>query len=202
MHPFFIATKHVGILSNWLSDVSFLPGQNIHWRSGHRKICKLYSAYTSFQLLDLDEHKKMDAILLSNLVAHISSVDTDERTETSPLPTFQSLLSGPAQVTAPPICLKHAYSQRFLDGLYSRFENNNFTIHSHFKTYAHGIFPLASRLFNHSCMPNAAAKFVIRANERVKMEIIALRTIAKGDEVRSRRKALSVLTFVRSVFRT
>lgn len=50
-------------------------------------------------------------------------------------------------------------------------------------TIAHGIFPLASRLFNHSCLPNAAARYVIRRGQSVRMEIVALREIKVTEEI-------------------
>lgn len=152
------------------------------WTSGHRKICKLYKAYTSSTAFQaLETHKKMDALLLSILVAHLCSVhDWNENISIS---TFQSLLRGPVEVSSPPVCPKHSISQSVIDDFYARFDNNNFSIHSHFKTYAHGIFPVASRLFNHSCMPNAAVKFIIQTHEPVQMQIVALRSISVGDEV-------------------
>lgn len=70
-----------------------------------------------------------------------------------------------------------------LDELYSRFGNNNFAIHSHLVTIAHGIFPLASRLFNHSCVPNAAARYIFTESEPVRMDVVVLRDILEGEEV-------------------
>ncbi|CCL99706.1 uncharacterized protein FIBRA_01728 [Fibroporia radiculosa] len=66
---------------------------------------------------------------------------------------------------------------------YTRFGNNNFIIHSHLNTFGHGIYPLASRLFNHSCVPNAVAKYIISPFESVQMEVVALRDIAEGEEI-------------------
>ena len=71
-----------------------------------------------------------------------------------------------------------------LDELYSRFGNNNFAIHSHLVSMAHGIFPLASRLFNHSCIPNAAATYIFTESEPVRMDVVALREIKEEEEVR------------------
>ncbi|KAJ3715327.1 SET domain-containing protein [Lentinula raphanica] len=160
--------------------------QNKHWKSGHRKICKTYNSYTSASSFQaLDQHKKMDALLLSGLVARVALLDVNERNSegNQPFLTFQSLLPGPMAAAAPPINPKHSFSAEFIQNLYSRFENNNHTIHSHFVTHAHGIFPLASRSFNHSCMPNAGVKFVLQVHEPVKMEIVALRAISIGDEI-------------------
>lgn len=70
-----------------------------------------------------------------------------------------------------------------MDQLYSRFGNNNFAIHSHLTSIGHGIFPVASRLFNHSCVPNVAAKYIFHEAQSVVMEIIALRDILPDDEV-------------------
>jgi SET and MYND domain-containing protein len=71
-----------------------------------------------------------------------------------------------------------------IQNLYARFANNNFVIHSHLAPYAHGIFPLASRLFNHSCAPNAAPKFIISPARRVSMEVVSLASIHQDEEVR------------------
>ena len=57
---------------------------------------------------------------------------------------------------------------------WKRFGPNNFVLHSFAAlnggvaeaAYAHGIFPLASRLFNHSCYPMAWPAFVVR-NKRL-----------------------------------
>jgi SET domain len=71
-----------------------------------------------------------------------------------------------------------------VDQLYSRFGNNNFAIHSHLTTIGHGVFPVPSRLFNHSCVPNVAAKYTFCTTEaqNVVMEIIALRDILPDEE--------------------
>jgi hypothetical protein len=67
--------------------------------------------------------------------------------------------------------------------MYSRFGNNNFAIHSHLTSIGHGMFPVASRLFNHSCVPNVAAKYIFHEAQTVVMEIIALRDILPNEEV-------------------
>jgi SET and MYND domain-containing protein len=70
-----------------------------------------------------------------------------------------------------------------LEALFSRSGNNNFAVYNHLTTIAHGIFPLASRLFNHSCLPNAVATYLIRQGEPVRMEVVALREIRATEEV-------------------
>ncbi len=107
--------------------------------------------------------------------------------QSDPVSIFFDLQKGPC-VSARniPLC-KPANSlgvpPDIVDDIYSRFGNNNFVVHSHLTSYAHGIFPLASRLFNHSCIPNCATKYVITPGEPVKMEIVALRAITSGEEV-------------------
>ncbi|KAJ7644145.1 hypothetical protein FB45DRAFT_987729, partial [Roridomyces roridus] len=151
--------------------------QTLQWNTHHRKICKCVAArrfnnYTSsmpFQALAA--HEKMDALLLSHLVAQLNGAEDSN-------PSIMDLLPGPA-VTVPPI----AYSSPSASELYSRFGNNNFVVHSHLETFAHGIFPLASRLFNHSCLPNAAAKYILAPSKPPVMEVVALRDIAAGEEI-------------------
>jgi hypothetical protein len=68
--------------------------------------------------------------------------------------------------------------------IYSRFKNNNFVLHSHLNPgYAHGLYPLASRFLNHSCVPNAAPRFVLQEGHLPRMEVIALKNIGIGEEV-------------------
>ena len=74
---------------------------------------------------------------------------------------------------------------------WKRFGPNNFVLHSFAAlnggvtegaAYAHGVFPLASRLLNHSCYPTAWPAFVVR-NKRLCMEVRALVNIPQGEEV-------------------
>jgi len=161
-------------------------GQNMQWRLHHKKICKMYNRFTSSAPHQaLAPCEKLDAILLSHLVAEISSSNLPP-TLGSPGSTFLSLLQGPApHIPVPPICpIAPPIPRALLNTLFSRFGNNNFAIHSHLSTFGHGIFPLASRLFNHSCVPNAAAKYILSPSQPVRMEIVALREISKDEEVR------------------
>ena len=75
--------------------------------------------------------------------------------------------------------------------VWKRFGPNNFVLHSFAAlnngfaegaAYAHGVFPLASRLFNHSCYPKAWPAFVVR-NKEPCMEVRALVDIPPGEEV-------------------
>lgn len=70
-------------------------------------------------------------------------------------------------------------------GVWARFRPNNFIVASHLNPgFAHGVFPLASRFFNHSCAPNAAPRFIMEEGHVPRMEVVALRDVAIGDEVR------------------
>ncbi|OJA09411.1 hypothetical protein AZE42_03077 [Rhizopogon vesiculosus] len=132
----------------------------------------------------LEEHEKLGALLHTHLIAEISSnVLCDVRAKQ--LSTFMSLLPGP-QHGSPQIACPMSVSvevHQSLEALFSRSGNNNFAVHSHLTTIAHGIFPLASRLFNHSCLPNAAARYVIRQGQPVRMEVVALRQIKTSEEI-------------------
>ncbi|KAL0570031.1 hypothetical protein V5O48_011929 [Marasmius crinis-equi] len=131
----------------------------------------------------METHEKMDSLLLSTLIARIELLKLSFDDVESPLHTFMSLMSGPTAPSPPPVFTKNTLATEQIATLFARFGNNNFSIHSHFNTYAHGIFPLASRLFNHSCMPNAAAKYIITPGDPPRMEIVALRPISEGEEI-------------------
>ena len=150
-------------------------------------MCKTYARFTAssaFQVLS--EHEKMDAVLLSHLVVQTGDLISSADDTTSPMSVFLSLLPGPApNAHTPPICTVPPSTGDILNKLYARFANNNFAIQSHLDTIGHGIFPNASRFFNHSCMPNAAAKYQFTQAKQVTMEVVALRDISAGEEVNS-----------------
>ncbi|KAK0461690.1 uncharacterized protein EV420DRAFT_1526601 [Desarmillaria tabescens] len=157
--------------------------QSMHWKTFHKRMCKHFNGYMaspSFQALAA--HEKMDALLLSHLAALLPSHEVREEGN-SALAVFMSLLPGPVEVTNPPICPSGSSPPETLRFLFSRFGNNNFAMHSHFNTFGHGIFPPGSRLFNHSCMPNAAAKYIISPSHPPKMDVVALRKIDPGEEI-------------------
>lgn len=130
----------------------------------------------------------MDALFLTHLLAECLAKRTETKERDDPdLSIFMSLLPGPVTGRdAPPTCplLTSQRPIQTASELFSRCGNNNFSIHSHLTTIAHGVFPLASRLFNHSCVPNAIAKYRFAPTEEVVMEIVALCDIAAGEEVR------------------
>lgn len=165
----------------------FMIGQTVQWKIHHKKICELFNSYiSSLSYQALAAHEKQDAILLSHAIARISLLPTPYSIEQSTLATvFMSLLPRQDEsVDTPVICpIKPSPSDQLLRKLYSRFGNNNFAIHSHLTSIGHGIFPVASRLFNHSCNPNAAAKYTLSPTRSIVMEVVALRNIISGDEV-------------------
>jgi len=126
----------------------------------------------------------MDAVLLSHLVVQIGNQTSPLDDTTSPMAVFLSLLPGPASNThIPPVCTVPSSRRDILNDLYTRFGNNNFAIQSHLDTIGHGIFPNASRSFNHSCVPNAAARYQFMQGKQATVEVIALRDISAGEEV-------------------
>jgi SET and MYND domain-containing protein len=81
--------------------------------------------------------------------------------------------------------------ESILLAVWRRFGPNNFVMHSFAAlndgvaegaAYAHGVFSLASRLFNHSCCPTAWPAFILR-NKRPYVEVRALVDIPQGEEV-------------------
>ncbi|KAI0770234.1 SET domain-containing protein [Fomes fomentarius] len=165
--------------------------QNRKWKSHHKKICKYYNGFAvSSQYQALTPHDQVDALLLSQLLADpdVWNVDAHPDTLRDPTATFLDLLKLPrSDGFVPPLCLSKSAQtpevSKLAEELYARFGNNNFVLHSHLNSYAHGVYPLASRVFNHSCVPNAACKYVITPNEPVRMEVVALHDIQEGEEV-------------------
>ncbi|KAK7056854.1 hypothetical protein VNI00_002571 [Paramarasmius palmivorus] len=173
--------KCTGCASFWYCDTAC---QSAHWVAGHKKICKVFNQSTySKAFITLENHEKMDSLLLTSLVARIEALKLSFEDPSSPLNSFMSLLPGSLSSVPPPILTQTSLSEDCINSLYRRFGNNNFSVHSHFSTYAHGIFPSASRLFNHSCVPNAAAKYLITSGKSVMMEVVALRPISAGEEI-------------------
>ncbi|OJT13051.1 Histone-lysine N-methyltransferase ASHR1 [Trametes pubescens] len=158
------------------------------WKAHHKKLCKNFNTFTtSTEYQVLTPHDQVDALLLSQMIADSASWRA-EQSSSGPHATFLDLLKGPrADVFELPLCLPKgalpSESLTLAQELYGRFGNNNFALHSHLNAYAHGVFPLASRLFNHSCVPNAACKYILRPSESVAMQVVALRDIAEGEEI-------------------
>ncbi|KAI5989994.1 hypothetical protein EDD15DRAFT_2170926 [Pisolithus albus] len=168
-----------GCSSYWYCDARC---QRSHWPT-HKRYCADFLRYASSPAFtQLHAHQKLDAVLLTHLLAEFSSAN-----DSSGVATFTSLLPAPVAeiVQCPRTCPLAPTRKPSLSPseLYSRFANNNFAIHSHFTTIAHGVFPLASRLFNHSCLPNAFPKYTLHRGHQVQMSIVAMRDIEAGEEV-------------------
>ncbi len=168
------------------------PGQKQHWKIVHRHMCKsLNSFLSSTAYQGLLQHERLDALLLSHLLAEhhkllkITPSSKDEIPEM--LSIFLDLLPFSSPPSTPPVVDMDfpRLRQNTVDDVYSRFQNNNFVVHSHLDQVGHGIFPLASRLFNHSCSPNAIMAFNFGDNGQApRMLVRALRDIKRGEEVR------------------
>ncbi|KAF8908335.1 hypothetical protein CPB85DRAFT_1376403 [Mucidula mucida] len=162
--------------------------QTLHWKRVHKRMCKAFNSWSaSSGYQSLPAHEKMNLLLCSHLMSTMGTSDglEDPRSE---LNLVISMMRDPSCVVPAvdicPLSGRYSANQRKLwDQLYQRFGRNNFALHSHYTTYAHGIYPLASRVFNHSCVPNAAAKYIIERGAPVRMEIVALADIAEGEEI-------------------
>ncbi|KAI0057828.1 SET domain-containing protein [Artomyces pyxidatus] len=152
------------------------------WSAHHKRICKFWPRYVASTAYDqLPSHLRMDAILLSQLGAQYSTFDASSPA----LRTLFALMpskSLPSSLPSIPITLPAASRSRY-EEVYHRFANNNFILHSHLVSFGHGIYPLASRLFNHSCTPNAVVRYVIAREKPVQMQVVALRDIREEEEV-------------------
>ncbi|KIO25618.1 hypothetical protein M407DRAFT_24996 [Tulasnella calospora MUT 4182] len=92
-----------------------------------------------------------------------------ERISSPPLPLQSSLLSATPKAA--------------IDHLFSTIQNNHFSVSStSLHPIAHAIFPLASRAFNHSCLPNAAPSYRYE-NGAVWQDVRALSDIAVDEEI-------------------
>jgi hypothetical protein len=148
----------------------------------------------------MDEYRRTDALLLLHITSSLPSSplledspsepsgelgarDVELYSRLDPAITFMSLMPS-ASGQKGGSTEGRIHGEAISKALYARFKNNNFILHSHLNPgYAHGAFPLASRFLNHSCVPNAAPRFVLAPGRPPRMEIVALATIAEGEEV-------------------
>ena len=164
-------------------------GQTSDWQL-HRRVCKKMNQFTSSVVFQaLEEHEKMDSFLLTHLVAHLSTLPKpyQAQQENDSISIFLSLLPRKDHMLAPPVVkINPPPPTDLVERLFERFGNNNFTIqNSWFIPIGHGIMPLASRLFNHSCVPNAATRYTLSPFKPPEMHVIALRDIGQNEEVSS-----------------
>ena len=172
--------------TNTFPNVFFNLGQGVAWRAHHGKICASYFDFiASPAYISLSAEEKMGSLLLSQFSAEMLSSGPPLHQRSS-LAIFESLMpsrSPPEQLPPMLVRLKSPNARKQLLDLYSRFGNNNFVLHSHLVSFGHGIYPLASRLFNHSCVPNAAVCYSLTQGSPPSMRVIALRKIAVDEEV-------------------
>ncbi|KAH8114566.1 SET domain-containing protein [Phellopilus nigrolimitatus] len=167
-----------------------LDCQNRHWRAVHKYMCKSIAKFrASLEYQAIPSHGQMDANLLSHLIAEhgdrLARTNAPSEDINDPLATFASLIPQHNADHPPVICTvgrtKNVPSD-LLRALYNRFSNNNFIVHSHLNPVGHGIFPLASRLLNHSCIPNAVVVYDF-GTRGVCLKVKALTEIQPGEEV-------------------
>jgi hypothetical protein len=175
------------------------------WKGYHRKVCGYFSKgfHLSTAYLAQDSEQQSNGDLLLNLYGHLASSNLIsnlkwERESThdlallseNPVACFVDLVSHPSPRPTPvlPSILPQDH-QLVLQKAWSRFDCNNFVLHRisslepESGSYALGVFPLASRCFNHSCAPNAWCASVLQERQAW-LEIRALRPIEAGQEVR------------------
>lgn len=126
----------------------------------------------------------MDCQVLSQLVAEIAL----QRPESAAsIAIFESLLLSPHDLEMPPMIPMKKVDTPLLSrapDLYQRFPNNNHIFSIHLNGAGVAILPLTSRLLNHSCSPNAVLRYILSASQKPRAEVVAIREISEGEEVR------------------
>ena len=127
----------------------------------------------------------MDCRVLSQLVAEIAL----QRPESAAsIITFESLLPSPHGLEHIPMIPMRRVEPPLRDrahGLYQLFPNNNHVIQIHLRAIGVAILPLTSRLLNHSCSPNAVLRYILSASQKPRAEVVTIREISEGEEVRT-----------------
>ncbi|GJE99629.1 SET domain-containing protein [Phanerochaete sordida] len=168
--------------------------QTKQWHAHHRRICRRYNSYAaSPEWQAMPPEQRTDALLLSQLLLEAFPKDEFDiagaARRSDAVAHFFDLRKGPVvpdSAARIPLCRPSgaaAAPQDIVEDVFARFGNNNFVVQSHLNAYAHGVFPLASRVFNHSCVPNCVPKYIITPTELVTMEIVALRDVDPGEEL-------------------
>ncbi|VDC04463.1 unnamed protein product [Peniophora sp. CBMAI 1063] len=149
------------------------------WATHHRHICKRHARWVaSWDYARLPQHERLDAEMLSQIACGSARIPKDL------IDTMSSLLPSKHPLPTLPILTPSSPAVDIdIAGIHQRFGNNNFILHSHLDSYAHGAYPRTSRLFNHSCVPNAVPRYVLAAEAPPIMEVVALRDIKPGEEV-------------------
>ncbi|KAG8957467.1 hypothetical protein FRC00_003937, partial [Tulasnella sp. 408] len=173
--------------------------QSRSWKDHHRRVCKDLPYFLSSTP---DHQQQLDSLLVAQLVAkHLasdegrgaivryfqgssakSSVDDLE----NPLRALFTL--QPAErISSPPLPLQPnllaATPKAAIDHLFSSIQNNHFSVvTTYLHPVAHAIFPLASRAFNHSCLPNASPSYRYEKG-LIWQDVRALRDIEVDEEI-------------------
>lgn len=139
----------------------------------------------------------MDALLVAHLVAEHLSAKDDARTAegasdtpsedlSSHLRALFTLSTVAAQAKhppLPPISGGTLPSPDTIDYLFNTIGNNHWVVtSSYLHSIANAVFALASRSFNHSCLPNACPSYKVDGG-RLWMDVRALRKIEVDEEV-------------------
>jgi hypothetical protein len=126
----------------------------------------------------------MDSQVMSQLVAEIALQNPESATA---IHVFGDLLPSPHELEALPVVPMRRVDPLLLSRvptLYQRFPNNNHVIQIHLRAIGVAILPLTSRLLNHSCSPNAVLRYILSASQKPRVEVVTIREISEGEEVR------------------
>lgn len=159
-------------------------GQSVSWKKHHRRLCSFTKSRVS-----QGNTENTDVFLLVHLAAeHFYKFTTLEQIRaSSPHPSvhaFWDLLESDQPHVGQGADVGFS-SLAVLCAAAARFGNNNFVVHdARLGPYAHGVFPVASRSFNHSCRPNAVAMFE-ESKSGIHMVVKLVTSVVCGDEVRT-----------------
>lgn len=172
-------------------------GQLHAWNSHHRKLCKQLPRFTStYDYTTSPEHVQLESLLLTRTIAeHYLPRDKDSKIElSSDAKVLLTLLPHPRTLPVPPLPRLIGAApdptdpkKNLAESLSIRSLNNHWVVYSSELTAtAHAIYPVASRAFNHSCLPSAIPVYLYGGpdNKGPKMQIRALTALRPGDEVR------------------
>ena len=165
------------------------------WKAHHRRLCKTLPDFlTSYSYQRLSNSERAHSLILAHLLAEhskelLSAFSTQQLPSddlSNPIVVLLSLLPRSKNEPHPDLPHQDVIPGSLVTFLSCRFSNNNFTINSsRLDVFAHGIFPLASRSFNHSCIPSAVPVFTVSPKSAlVKMNIQLIRDLNPGGEVR------------------
>lgn len=175
--------------------------------SHHRTLCKQWPRFAaSNAFTGSAEHIQLESLLLSRtIVEHFFNADNEKDVEMSlDSKMLLSLLPHPEPLPVPPLprSVLSLYNPleptiRLAESLSMRSLNNHWVVYSSELTaVAHAIYPVASRAFNHSCLPSAVPVYVYgTTNDPPVMQIRALTAMNPGEEVRLGRCDVYCITF-------